>query len=165
MKLFPANYADAPDDSTTLGPWSAHLVIYLRKRFVLFVNDKTLLTVFTPYAPKESLVIRFQEALFKELLRLGVSADQSAEESWKSHDFVLEKNSDRSMAGYMKQKAFEYKVYFDNQLTGEGVMDIKRAQALVNKSPHPKREKVFPCLYVRELFGLQDEGTVKWRDL
>ena len=164
-KLFPAKDADAPGDSTTLGAWSAHLVVYLRKRFVLFVNDKTLLTIFTPYAPKESLIIRFQEALFKELLRLGVSADQSAEESWKSHDFVLQQNSDRSMAGYMKQKAFEYKVYLDNQLTGEGVMDIKRAQALVNKSPQLKREKAYPCFYVRELFGLPDEGKVKWRDL
>ncbi len=138
-KLFPANDADAPAARTILGAWSAHLVIYLRKRFVLFVNDKTLLTVFIPYAPKETLVIRFQEALFKELLRLGVSADQAAEESWKSHDFVLEKNSDRSMAGYMKQKAFEYKVYFDNQLTRKGVMEIRSAQSLVNKSPQLKR--------------------------
>lgn len=164
-KLFPAGGAGVLDSSSILGPWSAHLVIYLRKRYVLFVNDKTLLSILIPYVPKETLVIRFQEALLKELIRLGVPADSASEEAWKFHDFVLEKNSDRSMAGYMKQKAFEYKVIFDNQLERKGALQIERAQALINKSPQLKREKVYPCFYVRELFGIPDDGSAKWKDL
>ncbi len=62
----------------------------------------------------------------------------------------------------MKQKAFEYKVIFENHLMRKGVMGIERARSLVNKSPHLKKEKVYPCFYVRELFGLPDEGTLKW---
>ncbi len=69
------------------------------------------------------------------------------------------------MAGYMKQKAFEYKVILDNHLMREGVPGIERAQALVNKAPNLKREKVYPCFYVRELFGLPDEGILEWKDL
>ncbi len=68
------------------------------------------------------------------------------------------------MAGYMKQKAFEYRVLFDCQLEREGVLEIERAQASVNQAPQLKREKVYPCSYVRELFGLPDEGIVRWND-
>lgn len=153
-KLFSKN----PDVSnpSVLGSWSAHLVIFARMRFVLFVNVKTLLTIFIHLTPKEDLLLRFQQALFKELLRLGIPSDETTEEALRYQDFSLEKNTDRSMAGYMNQMAFEYKIFLQMHLEEHGTFEPEVAQELTNRSPHVKREHDFPDHHVRELFGVDD---------
>ncbi len=50
-------------------------------------------------------------------------------------------------------------------LMREDIPGIERAQALVNRAPHLRREKVYSCFYVRELFGLPEKGNVKWMNL
>jgi len=83
-KLFSANPAN--NDTSILRSWNAHLVIFSRLRFVLFVNEKTLLTVFIYLKPKENLLFRFQQVLFKELLRLEIPVDKATEQqnSWRT---------------------------------------------------------------------------------
>lgn len=57
-------FSPQPDnDTSVLGCWSAHLVMFARMRFVLFVNAKTLLTIFLHLIPKEHLLERFRQAL------------------------------------------------------------------------------------------------------
>ncbi len=145
------------------GEWSAHLVFFLKKRFVLFVNDETLLTIMLAYNPKETLAERFRKALFRELVMLGVFSEAAEEESLKFRVFVPEKNTSRTMAGYMKQKAFEYKFLFGMRLVKDGTFEIEQVQAGINKSPNPKRKQVFPDAYVRKLFGMDDKNERRAR--
>ena len=157
-KLFPAKSDDK--DSSVLGGWSANLVLYARMRFVLFINDKTLLTIFIHLIPKEHLFENFQQALFKELIRLKIPADKATEEALKFQSFTLGENPDRSMRGYLKQMAFDYEVLFDMQRGKKEFLDIEEAQALANETPHVKREHDFPEDYVIELFSVsQKKGT------
>jgi hypothetical protein len=141
------------EDASVLGDWTAHLVIFARIRFVLFVNDKTLLSIFIHLVPKEYLFERFQQALFKELLRLEIPADKATEEALKFQAFSLEENTDRSMRGYLNQMAFEYKFFLSAHIEEHGTFDPEAAQALTNQSPHVKRKHSFPEYYARELFG------------
>jgi hypothetical protein len=151
-KLFSAN----PDNDTSiLGCWSAHLVIFSRIRFVLFINAKTLLTIFIPFKPKETLLERFRQALFKEFLRLGVAPDKATEETLKFQNFTLEKNTDRSVIGSMNEMAFQYKFLLALHLERYGSFNLEVIQALANETPHVKRKNSIPEYYIQELFGVE----------
>jgi len=163
-KLFSAN----PDnnDTSILRSWNAHLVIFSRLRFVLFVNEKTLQTVFIHLKPKENLLPRFQQALFKELLRLKIPVDKATEEALKFQNFTLEENTDKSMASYMNQMAFEYKFLLAAHIEERKTFEIGHAQELVNRTPRIKREHVFPDDYVRELLGVaRIQRSFRTRDI
>lgn len=148
---------DNKPDTSVLGNWTAHLVRFARIRFVLFVNDKTLLTIFIHLVPKEKLILRFQQALFMELLRLKIPSDKATEETLKFLDFSLERNTDRSMTSYINQIAFEYQYLLAYNMEDNETFEIQPAQESVNKSPHVKRKQAFPDDYVRELFGLEKQ--------
>lgn len=146
-------------DTSVLGAWTAHLVIFARMRFVLFINDKTLLTIFIHLVPKEHLLERFQQALFKEFFRLEIPGDEAVKEAFGFQAFVFKENIDRSMAGYLNQMAFEYKFFLSAHIEEHGTFDPEAAQILTNQSPHVKREHSCPEEYVKELFGVnQDQG-------
>jgi hypothetical protein len=114
-------------DASVLGEWSANLVKYAGIRFILFVNDKTLLTIFLVFKPKENILERFQQALLKELLRLDIPSDRATEETLKFSGFSLEKNTDKSMTSYMNQLSFDYQVMLDMQLQRKEFLDIEKA--------------------------------------
>jgi len=147
------------EDTSVLGDWTAHLVIFARMRFVLFMNDKTLLTIFIHLVPKENLVERFQQALFKELLRLEIPADSTSEETFRLK-FSLEENTDRSMRSYLNQIAFIYKYLLAAHIEEHGTFDPEAAQMIANETPHVKREHDFPEYYVRELFGARHKQNM-----
>ena len=154
-------FSPQPDnDTSVLGCWSAHLVMFARMRFVLFVNAKTLLTIFIHLIPKEHLLERFRQALVKELIRLGVPPSKAMEETEKFRNFSLEKNTDRSVIGFMNRLAFEYKVLLSIHIEEYGLFDPENAQALANQTPHVKREHPFPDDYVRELFGVEEQNAI-----
>ena len=148
------------NDSSVLGCWSAHLVIFARMRFALFVNAKTLLTVFIHLIPKEHLLERFRQALFKELIRFGVPPGKAMEETEKFRNFSLEKNTDRSVIGSMNELAFDYKMLLSMRIEEYGLFDPENAQALANQTPHVKREHPFPDDYVCELFGVEEQKAI-----
>ena len=148
---------DNKPDTSVLGNWTAHLVRFARIRFVLFVNDKTLLTIFIHLVPKEKLILRFQQAFFMELLRLKIPSGKATEETLKFLDFSLEKNADRSMTSYVNQIAFEYQYLLAYNMEDNETFEIQPAQESVNKSPHVKRKHAFPDDYVRELFGIEKQ--------
>lgn len=157
-KIFPAQSNKI--DPSILGNWTAHLVIFYRNRFVLFVNDKTLLTIFISFKPKEKLIQRFQQALFRELLRLEIPTDKAKDETLKFLEFSLEKNRDKSMTSYMKQIIFEYKFMLTSYLEAHGIFEIEPVQKMINETPRIKREHTFPNDYVRELFGLEKQKRI-----
>jgi hypothetical protein len=154
-------FSTQPDnDTSVLGCWSAHLVIFARIRFVLFVNAKTLLTIFIYLKPKEILLERFRQALVKELTRLGVRFGKAMEETEKFRNFSLEKNTDRSVIGSMNELAFDYKIFLSMHIEEYGLLDLENAQELANQIPHVKREHPFPDNYVRELFGVEEQKAI-----
>lgn len=150
------------EDISILGSWYAHLVIFARIRFILFVNEKTLLTIFIHLVPKEHLIERFQQALFKELLKLKIPASKATEEALRFSGFSLEKNADRSMTSYINQITFEYKYLLAAHIEEHNTFEIEPAQELVNKTPRIKRKHDFPDDYVRELFGIIEQLQVRF---
>ena len=156
-KLFSASQDS--EDTSVLGAWTAHLVIFARMRFVLFMNDKTLLTIFIHLVPKEHLLERFQQALFKELLRLEIPADKASKEAFNLK-FSLEENTDRSMRSYLNQIAFIYKFLLAAHIEEYGTFEPEAAQVLANETPHVKKAHSFPDGYVKELFGANQKQNM-----
>jgi hypothetical protein len=157
-KLFVANQDS--EEASVLGAWTAHLVIFARMRFVLFMNDKTLLTIFIHLIPKENLLERFHQSLFKELLRLEIPIGKATEEALKFQAFFLEENTDRSMRSYLNQMVFIYKYLLAAHIEERGTFDPEAAQVIANETPHVKREHSFPEYYVRELFGADQKQNM-----
>ena len=154
-------FSPQPDnDTSVLGCWSAHRVMFARMRFVLFVNAKTLLTIFIHLIPKGQLLERFRQALVKDLLRIGIPPGKAMEETEKFRNFSLEKNTDRSVIGSMNELAFDYKVLLSSHIEEYGLLDLENAQELANQIPHVKREHPFPEDYVRELFGVEEQKAI-----
>ena len=149
-KLFPSTNVDI-EEASILGCWSAHLVVLSRVRYVIFINNKTLLTIFIPFKPKETLIQRFQQALFKELLRLGVAIDAATEESLKFLNFTLEKNTNRSITGYINEMVFAYKVLLSSVFVLNAVFSTTDIQKNNRKPNTIKRLEVFRKIQVAKL--------------
>ena len=151
-------------DLSILGSWTAHVFFLSRVKFVLFVNDKTVLTLIVPFAPKEKILERFRHALLKELVSLEIPSARATEEVICYDNFTLSKNTDRSMAGYLNQITFEYKYLMFYRMEKGSTVDLEKIQASINDSPRVKRVKCFPNDYVRELFGLEKRPYFEGRN-
>lgn len=62
---------------TTLGDWTAHLFFVGRQQLVLAVNNKTLLPILLPIAPKKTCLPRFVEAVGEILMAIGIEDRQA----------------------------------------------------------------------------------------
>ena len=154
IPLFPMQTVES--DNSILGCWDANLVVVMRKRYILFVNEKTLLTIFIPLVPKKSVIERFRNSLFNELLRLGVPEENVIIELDNYNTCNLSTKTDRSVLGSINDLAWHYKTKLIRQFGETGEIDLLNAQILLNNIPHVKREKSFPDYYVQELFGVDN---------
>ncbi len=64
--------AQPPASTTVLGDWYA-TVLFWKPHVALFVNERTLLPVLTPFAPARTLLSRFPESAELALALHGLS--------------------------------------------------------------------------------------------
>lgn len=72
--------ASPPASTTRLGDWYANLMVVARRPLVLCAAERPLFAVVVPLAEARTLVPRWQQAVERRLLALGVAPAQVADE-------------------------------------------------------------------------------------
>lgn len=152
--LFPLQ--EIAEGHGALGGWSANVLTAWRRRYVLFVNARTLMSVIVPLAPGRTLLSRFKTSLHRELTRLGVREEDAFEEVRALDRAFLAPNDDRSVLGVLNDYALHYRYHIELEC-GEGrEPDLAALQAKLNQMPHVSRGPTFSDRSVRSLFGVDE---------
>jgi hypothetical protein len=95
---------DTPPSSGLLGDWYANLLNVGASRFVLCLNERTLLPIILP-ARNDAFPGAFGDALDCVLRRLGVSADQAAREAEAARKALYGRTRSRVVLGALNDFA------------------------------------------------------------
>jgi len=95
-------------DETILGPWTAKPIYLARKRYVLFINDRTLLTALVSYAPKDTLFEKFADNLQLQLESLFIEKNAARREAQSYRNPALDTKTNRSILGSLNDMAYQY---------------------------------------------------------
>ena len=152
--------ANPPPPTNRLGEWTANLVRYGRKTYVLAVNERTRLGLVVDAAPYTTMPIRFSERLFKSLLALGLEHDQAAAEAECSRPTAFAKTNSSSVLATLTRYYFDLEalVYHDGPQSA-AVLSERLLDQIVIDPKHIGR----PADRVREAFGLPCRPARFWR--
>jgi hypothetical protein len=100
-----APVVDAEKSTTALGDWFAN-ALFWRPQVTLLVNCRTLLPVFTEFAPAATLLERAPGAIESALRRHGVDERFLAAERKAMSDVRIAPTNDRRVVGVMNEFAF-----------------------------------------------------------
>ena len=146
-----------PAAETMLGGWYANLVSW-RSPMVLFVNERTLLSVLVPLSPSKTLIPRFREQFVLVLRSLGIDEGFLAAETGAMGDAVWTKTVDRSVLGTLNEFIF----LADAWRSGGGWSDPLDVSLHLAEVPcrASSRAAVFPDHAIREAAGRWKSGEL-----
>jgi hypothetical protein len=135
--------------TSTLGDWYANLLNIGSARWVLCLNERSLLPVLVP-ARKSEFPESFPDHLGAVLSGIGIPTDLVFTELALSSDFRFGKTKNRQVLGSLNDFAFSFEHRLRDQ---EDPLKTTLALARMPCSPLPL---VFPDRTVFALFGLAD---------
>lgn len=139
VQLAPA----AAASTTTLGDWFA-TVLFWRPQVALLVNARTLLPVFTEFAPAAAVLDRAPTAIESVLRAHGVDEAVLGAERDAMRDVQLAPTNDRSVVGVMNELAFHAELHYRDGLTDLRALSLRVAGLplgpLRQRSGFPDRE-------------------------
>jgi catechol 2,3-dioxygenase-like lactoylglutathione lyase family enzyme len=148
-KRFGLTLGDQLDDTPAnmLGPWYATTLNVGARRFVVWLNALSNLTVVTP-ARNADFPNAFAPALEALLLRIGLPASLAAQEKSVSSEFNFVKARDRSLLGSLRDAVVRVRTFIE-----EGY-DPEAAEDSMAEMPARAKAFLFPVEVVFERFGL-----------
>jgi len=151
---------DPPPPSNRLGEWTANLVRYGRRAYVLAVNERTRLGIVVDAAPYASLPIRITERIFMVLISLGVEPDQAAAEAESTRPTTFAKTNSASVLATLTRFYFDLEavVHYNGPQAAAALSARLLDQIVID----PKHIGV-PADRVREVFGLPCKPARFWR--
>ena len=96
---------EPPASTTVLGDWYATALLW-KPQVALFVNERSLLPVLTPFAPARTLLSRFPESVELVLSLHGLSESFTSTEVEAMRQTRLAKTANRSVIGMLNEFAF-----------------------------------------------------------
>ena len=111
---------EPPQSTTTMGDWSANLLVIRRQQLVLAVNNRTLLPVLLPISPSKTFLPRFSEAVGEMLMALGIDRPKALEEMAAMNECIVAGTNDRRVLGTLT----EFGKMLDFYLDGRPVVEV-----------------------------------------
>ena len=155
MKATPVESPLAP--SNRLGEWTANLIRYGRKAYVLAANENTRLGLMIDAAPYAGIPQRFADQLHRSLLALGVAQEQAEVEAAASRPTAFARSNSASVLATINRYGLDMEAHhhFNDESTSEG-FSRRLLHTLVLRPAHIGS----PADRVREVFGLPPSN---WR--
>lgn len=102
-----------PQSATTrLGDWYGNVFFVMQHRLMMFVSDKSLLSVFMPLKERVKLLPNFRSRLSTLLLYLGVEEQNVLRELAEMEDAIVAKTASPSVLGSMNDLTHSAKDFF-----------------------------------------------------
>ena len=98
--------------TTQLGDWYGNTFFVLHHRLMMFVSEKSLLSVFMPLKERAKLLPNFRSRLSTLLLYLGVEEKNVLRELAEMNDAIVAKTASPSVLGSMNDFTYNAKDLF-----------------------------------------------------
>jgi hypothetical protein len=150
LKYLGIDPIDEPSPSTgRLGDWYANLVPTYAGDLIMFVNEKTLITVAVPTLLDEELIFTFRSRVLNLLLMLEIPIRQIEQEINHYHEVEYAKTASRSVLGSMNDIALNYQ-FIAERGVDDGSLSLSDAEYKLSNMPSISRD-FFPADVARKL--------------
>lgn len=143
--------AEPAPPQNRLGEWTANLIRFGRKQYVIAVNDKTRLGLMIDAAPYAGIPGRFAEQLLNSLLWLDIPPAEALAEAAASRPTAFARSNSPSVLSTLTRFGFDMEVHHDDgELRSAADFSERLLREIVCRPAHIR----FPADRVREVFGL-----------
>jgi hypothetical protein len=152
-KQLGVSFADnPPPTSSHLGDWYANLIPTVLGGLIMFVNEKTLLTVAIPVWESENLIPLFRARVANILILIGIHPIAIEKEIIHYYQIHYAKTASRSLLGSMNDFAFNYQVYAEIAID-EGDLSLSKIELKLNYMPCAPIEYKYPSDVTKEILN------------
>ncbi len=140
--------------TATLGDWYANLVPTISGDLIVFVNEKSLLTVATPIWESNNLIPLFRLRVANQLGMIGINSKEIENEISHYDQVQFGKTVSRRILGSMNDIAWHYQTLAED---AEDKTDLSLSKAELNLSQMPCKpiDYRFPSDIAKELLDLK----------
>lgn len=142
--------ANLEPTSAKLGDWYANLVPTMSGDLILFVNEKSLLTLAIPVWEAANLVPLFSLRFINLAGMIGIPPEAAAEEFFHFDRIQYGKTQSRSVLGSMNDIAFQFQVMAERG-EHEGPLSLSWAEERISGMPCKPIGYKVPSDIVKEL--------------
>jgi len=155
LKFLAITPVNEPIPSTgELGDWYANLVPTDASDLIVFVSEKSLVTVAIPAREAENLVSKFRARVENLLAMLGVSKESIRSEISHYQQIQFAKTASRSVLGSMNDIVWNYQFMAENR-DDSGYLSLSDAEHRLSNMPSIARN-FLPSEVAKELLEPKD---------
>lgn len=144
---------DPPSATTALGDWYANVIPTVAGDLIIFVNERTFLSVALPVKARDHLVWGFVTRVYNLLLMIGVPREIARLERAELRPVVFGKTASRSVLGTMNDIAFGYQRYAERFLETGGAPQVREAELEMSRRLHSTIDYAFPSDVAKSLLA------------
>lgn len=138
--------------TSKLGDWYANLVPTCAGDLIVFVNEKTLLSVAIPIWETDNLLLLFRLRIENLLRMIGIQSKAIDHELHHYSDIQFGKTRSRSVLGSMNDFAFQYQVIAE-QAKNKADLSLSNAEYELSQMPCKPIDHRAPSDLVKELLA------------
>ena len=150
---------DPPSPTAALGDWYANVIPTLAGDLIIFVNERTFLSVALPVEAIDGLVPRFVTRVYNLLLMIDVPQEVARLERDELRPVTFAKTASRSVLGVMKDVALGYDHAAARFLEDGEVPRIWEAELAMSRRIHSPTDYAFPFKVAKALLADHYRGT------
>ncbi len=135
-----------------LGDWYANLIPTYAGGLIIFVNEKSLLTVVIPSRESDYLIPLFRIRVANLLWMIGISKKIIAREVGHFDQIQFSKTASRSILGSMNDFAWHYQMMIEESADKAG-LSLSKAEYKMAQMPCGALDYQFPVDVAKELLG------------
>ena len=150
---------DTPEPTTaTLGDWYGNLVPTLSGDLIIFVDEKTLLTIAIPVWESKNLVPLFCNRVANMLGMIGVHPKDVAAELSHYDQVQYSKTASRSVLGSLNDFAWHYQIMAD-EAKSTSDLSLSKAELKLSQIPCKPLDYRFPSEVAKELLSIVGQNS------
>ncbi len=148
-----------PEPSTAvLGDWYGNLVPTFSGDLILFINEKTLLTIAIPVWESNNLVPLFRIRVANLLGMIGVHPKDISNEINHFDQVQYSKTASRSVLGSLNDFAWHYQIMAE-EAKSKSDLSLSKAELRLSQVPCKPLNYRFPCEVAIELLSMTSKNA------
>ena len=144
--------------TATLGDWYAHLIQTVSGELIIFVNEKTLLTVAIPVWEANNLVLLFHLRVANLLGKIGINHNKIINEISQYDQIQFSKTTSRLIVGSMNDIAWQYQALAEDA-TSKKDLSLSDAELKLSQMPCKSLGYRFPSEVAKELLEYKSKNA------
>ena len=157
LGVIPIDNASPP--TAALGDWYANLIPTFAGNLIIFVSEKSLLTMVIPSWESEHLMPLFRIRVANLLWMIGIPQEIIAREVGHFDQVQFSKTASRSVLGSMNEFAWHYQIMAEESVS-KARLSLSKAEYKMTQMPCGGLDYQFPVDAAKELLGVRGEMSV-----